>query len=238
MATKPARGNTTKKVEEPVKEVKQEVEVVKVDEEKEQLAKENAELKDSVAKMQEMMLQMQQTMIGLQSQQPAQQSTVRRENVYVGSNLSGKTILSDRKDGEGGLTVFGHKKPVAVTYERISKILERDKIRRLFETGLVYFSEQKWYEVFGIEVKAILNDEFVSEMLNKEVSEIRNELDRLTNKTSDTNVMHALTYRIAYLVKNGIVTTFNYDKSMLFEQYFGVPLDAVMGALVLLADEE
>ena len=238
MATKPARGNATKKAEEPTKEVEQKVEIVEVDSEKEKLSKENAELKDSIAKMQEMMLQMQQTMIGLQSQQPTQQSAVHRENVYVGSNINGKTVLSDRKDGEGGLTVFGYRKPVAVTYERISKILERDKIRRLFENGLMYFSEKKWYDVFGIEVKAILNDEFVSEMLNKEVSEIRTELDRLTNKTSDTNVMHALTYRIAYLVKNGIVTTFNYDKSMLFEQYFGVPLDAVMGALVLLTDEE
>lgn len=198
---------------------------------------ENKLLKEQAIKFEEMFASMQKQIEALQK--PVEvtmteaKTEVEKSMVYIGSNIMEKTIISTNKDGSSGVTLYGHKKPIGVTFNKMSNLLENDKIRILFEKGLLYFADKKWYETFSVDTKIILNDDSITSLLGSDSNSLVAQLMEITENKTNSTLMHCLLFRIAYLLKNNQVTNFDFNNMQTLKNFFSVDIASIMRLLEL-----
>lgn len=229
----PKTSNKNEDIKEVKIETQESVDVTNMDNEK--LLRENLELKEQMNKFTDMFASMQKQIENLQTANNSQNNVTKiddsEEMVYFGSNIMGKTeLITDYRSGSG-ITVYGHKPPISTSKQRMLQLLENDKIRRLFEKGLLYFSFDKWYKVFGIHTNFILDDKNIITLLGMTPKDLMNQLREITDNGKNSPVVHTLIFRIAYLLQNNKVPDFKSQNMQTIKEFFGVDVSDTMRLL-------
>jgi len=217
-----------------------------VDVEKEQLIKENNELKEQMSQFTGMFEALQKQIQDLQTQNtyvaPIQAQPVQfvesNDIVYVGSNMMGKTeLIYDTRSGRG-ITIYGHKKPIGLTKDRVGLLLENNKFRKFFEKGLLYFVDKEMYQKYSVYTDIVLNDETIIEVLKLSSDNLLRKFVEITNNKTDNAVTHNLLFRIAYLLRNNMVQGFDFRNNLVINDFFGADIGKTISLLELKEKEE
>ena len=101
------------------------------------------------------------------------------------------------------------------------------KYRKLFQNGLFYFEDKKWYEYFNIRTAVVLNDEGIIELLTLPEADMKKKLNEVTENKTNEITMHSLMVRVAYLLKNNKLNI-GFDKMPILDEYFKAKLSTMM----------
>jgi hypothetical protein len=107
------------------------------------------------------------------------------------------------------------------------------KYRKLFQDGLFYFDDPKWYQYFNINTEVILNDEGIIGVLTLPEKEMIATFDKVTERKTNEIAMHSLVVRIAHLLKNN-KANIGFDKMPMLEEYFKAKLGSMMVLIELI----
>lgn len=153
------------------------------------------------------------------------QTSAMDNRVVIGSNIMGKETLMPDKHRE--IAVDGFNDKVTVSIEDANMIMGQIKYRRLFQNGLFYFDDKKWYEYFNVHTPVILNDAGIIEVLILPETEMKIKLNQITENKTNEITMHALMVRVAYLLKNNKLNI-GFDKMPILDEYFKAKLSSMM----------
>jgi hypothetical protein len=174
----------------------------------------------------QVMREMMKMLLANNSQQQVQHSTSSLDNrVVVGSNIMGKETLMPDKHRE--IAIDGFKDKVTISIEDANMIMGQIKYRKLFQNGLFYFDDKKWYEYFNIHPSVVLNDEGIMEVLTLPEVEMKKRLNDVTENKTNEITMHSLMVRVAYLLKNNKLNI-GFDKMPILDEYFKAKLSTMM----------
>ena len=172
------------------------------------------------------MREMMKMLLANNSQQQSQYSSSALDNrVVVGSNIMGKETLMPDKYRE--IAIDGFKDKVTISIEDANMIMGQIKYRKLFQNGLFYFEDKKWYDYFNIRTAVILNDEGIMEVLTLPEVEMKKKLNEVTENKTNEITMHSLMVRVAYLLKNNKLNI-GFDKMPILDEYFKAKLSTMM----------
>lgn len=144
--------------------------------------------------------------------------------ISVGSlDVNGVTIIIDGRDER--VT-----KPVSLSLEGVHSILKTPRNRKLFENGILYFSDDKWYDYFRISRSKILNDENIIQVFNGDNEDIKYRLDQLTDSKSSLSSMYQLPFKITILLTEKKLSI-DLDQLEIVERYFGYSLNSIKAQL-------
>jgi len=116
----------------------------------------------------------------------------------------------------------------------LKDILRSDttKWRKMFEMGVLYFVEERFYAVFKMEKKFSFEAASVAELLNiKKVESLKQRLLDITNSNRDSFIVHPLWFRIADLIDKGEIGDFPYQNREFIEAYFACTLSRAISSL-------
>lgn len=213
-----------KKVTEEVKEVKDEVVETKVEKVEaknttnDELAKtkaENEAMKAEIDQLKNMMLQF----MSQQSQQVQPQTvSTKGEKVKIGSNSWGRLILLDTMGNEV-VDLMDSGSIVSIPEKTLDNLMTT-KNRQLFQDGLVYFVDEKWYEEMDIIKPDIPTEERLSEILSLPQQEMFAELDKITDYKRKAVLKNVLQLQMSRLLMKG---NGNFGSINAVSQYFEIP---------------
>ena len=210
----------TKEVEKP--------KATKVDETKalkEELAKKDAEnkaMQEQLAQLQQMMLQMQsnQNMI-LASNVGANNAQMKEEKVRIKSYLYGKNTIANMD--RSTLLTFYDSGDVVTVSNRVLDSIMKPETKELFRKGLLEFvgESEKYYDEYDIAKPFVLSDENIIELLKLPKQRCIEELDKLTNNKTDSQIVIAIFWNaIRLFAKN---TLYDSNAKYLLAEYFDCP---------------
>jgi len=156
--------------------------------------------------------------LGIQTQaQPVVvNQNVRDSVVFIKSNLYGKVALMLDKLTE--VVIADSRDRLSLDISQVNIILSKTKYKALFAQGLLYFDDDKWYSYFGLnKPKYILTDEVLAEIFNKADS-VFEALKAITNNGESNSLMNFIPYKLAELVKNGMLQI-NYKDQLDIERF-------------------
>jgi len=159
-------------------------------------------------------------------------SPVFLDEVTIGClDINGITM----KDRQGLLRVpVKYREEVTISQRELKDIIASNttKWRKIFESGMLYFIDEKFYALFKMKPKFSMSEASIKKLLNaKKPADLEKEILAITNSNRDSYVVHALWYRIIDLIDKGVVGEFPYENRNLLEKYFAFPIDQAIRAL-------
>lgn len=113
----------------------------------------------------------------------------------------------------------------AISLSDMKRFFRQPQVKRLFEDGLCYFVEPKYYALFNIRKYVDLSDENLINILTiKDTNEIVRQLNSLTDNQKNGNIVNCIVFRICDMIRKNVVTLDYYTRKAI-EDYFGMDFD-------------
>ena len=123
--------------------------------------------------------------------------------------------------GVGREVLFPHYGSVInMTVAEVNEAIRRVQVRQLFDNGLLGFVDSKYFTYFGLESVFPLSDENLIELLSQDDEVVEKRIKELTQNMRNESVIHAMIFRIAWLLKNNKATGIGTSKQALLDKVF------------------
>lgn len=204
------------------------------DNEVERLKKENAEKDEKIEKLSKEFEELKRML--MQKTEPVVKTETNYVNDYndnddvlIGCRTFSPTPLAT---GDGRICIiFNGSEQKYVSVDELKELFRNTPVkdnRKLFETGIFYFVDDKNYERFKIRKKVNLShDEVKKIILINNTNDMIREVNRISNNLIDTNVLHIFKYTIVEMLtsnKNEL-KDWSYDSRHELEKYLKIKFD-------------
>lgn len=126
------------------------------------------------------------------------------ELVYINNNSIGAQIITIDRLGNTSLQVLPNEKNRPLEKEFLRQAIQINKVRRLFEYGILEFCDAKFYKIYGIERKFDMSEENVLKMFSKDnLSSTTQKLTTLLKRPDSSALEHELAYKALDLYDKG-----------------------------------
>lgn len=157
------------------------------------------------------------------------------DEVIIGCRILQGVGWGDPNKDEGEIRLRFNEEQ-SVTVSDMKKFFRIASIRKLFEDGICYFSNEEDYALFNIRKHIDLSNENLINILNnKNANEIIRELDKLTNEKKNGSIVNCIVYRICDMIKTNELKWDYYTRKAI-EDYLGVEFDRGIMTLNALQD--
>jgi len=105
--------------------------------------------------------------------------------------------------------------------------------KKLFQNGLFYFVDEKYYNIFKIKKNVDLSKEHIAEIvLTKDKDEMIRKVKEMTNDKSDMGVTHTFKFLIAEMLldEKNPLASWTYDNKKYLETYLGNNFDDLIAS--------
>lgn len=124
--------------------------------------------------------------------------------VYINNNSIGSQILTADRLGTVSTKILPNEKNRPLEKEFVRQIVQINKVRRLFEYGIIEFCDEKLYKVYGIVKKFDMSEKSVLEMFSKEnLSKTTKIVTDLLKRNDASALEHELAYKTLDLYDRG-----------------------------------
>ena len=201
--------------------------------------KKEVEENSEVVALKQQLEEMRKAMEVLMSNKAAEPSKIyvkEAENeVIIGCRILQGVGWGDPNKDEGEIRLRFNEEQ-SVTVSDMKKFFRTASIRKLFEDGICYFSNEEDYALFNIRKHIDLSNENLINILNnKNANEIIRELDKLTNEKKNSSIVNCIVYRICDMIKTNELKWDYYTRKAI-EDYLGVEFDRGIMTLNALQD--
>lgn len=157
------------------------------------------------------------------------------DEVVIGCRILQGVGWGDPSRDEGEIRLRFNEEQ-SVTVSDMKKFFRSAAIRRLFEDGICYFTNDEDYTLFNIRKHVDLSNENLSRILEeKDINSIVRELDKITESKKNGSIVNCMVYRICDMIRNNELKWDYYTRTAI-ENYFGVEFDRGIMALNALQD--
>jgi len=162
---------------------------------------ENEELRNMIKQLSEIVKTTQANAVAPQA---AKNDFVDEELVYINNNSIGSQVITIDRVGNTSLKILAGEKNRPLEKEFIRQAIQINKVRRLFEYGILEFCDKKFYKVYGIEIKFDMSEENVLRMFSKDsLSATTAKLADLLRRPDSSALEHELAYKALDLYDRG-----------------------------------
>lgn len=135
---------------------------------------------------------------------------------------------------DGSVTVsIPYGMPQLITINEMKKIIRQPEIRKTFEDGICYFTNESNYTLFGIYKYQDLSEKALEEILSEEdVRVIIRKFNELTQNMKNSSVTNCIIYRICNMIKDKKLNSMDYVTRKTLEDYFGLPFERGVKTLI------
>lgn len=191
-----------------------------IDKEKEELVNTINNQKEELSSLKEQMEMIQNMLKNMNQQPQIIQKNVNDEMITIISCLHGRHILVDMNHNEV-VTLLDRNKPVTVSLKRAENLMTETN-RRLFEDGLITFTDNKWYDYFGLSTDKIITEEKLKEIYQLPMDKLTRKLDEITNYGKNDRVKYTLIWTIVRNIAENKEGFVDRGKELQIENYFKV----------------
>lgn len=125
--------------------------------------------------------------------------------VYINNNSIGAQILTADRLGTVSTKILPNEKNRPLEKEFVRQIVQMNKVRRLFEYGIIEFCDEKFYKVYGIIKRFDMSEEAVLKMFSKEnLSATTRKVTELLKRSDSSALEHELVYKTLDLYDRGM----------------------------------
>lgn len=125
--------------------------------------------------------------------------------VYINNNSIGAQILTADRLGTVSTKILPNEKNRPLEKEFVRQIVQINKVRRLFEYGIIEFCDEKFYKVYGIVKRFDMSEEAVLKMFSKEnLSATTRKVTELLKRSDSSALEHELVYKTLDLYDRGM----------------------------------
>ena len=118
------------------------------------------------------------------------------ELVYINNNSIGSQVITIDRLGNTSLKILPNEKNRPLEKEFVRQAIQINKVRRLFEYGILEFCDPKFYKIYGIEKKFDMSEENVLKMFSKDnLSSTTQKLTELLKRPDSSALEHELVYK-------------------------------------------
>lgn len=138
---------------------------------------------------------------------PAASTTDRFDDdlVYINNNSIGSQLLTADRLGTVSTKILPNEKNRPLEKEFVRQIVQINKVRRLFEYGIIEFCDEKFYKVYGIVKRFDMSEKAVLEMFSKEnLSATTRKVTELLKRSDSSALEHELAYKTLDLYDRGM----------------------------------
>lgn len=126
------------------------------------------------------------------------------ELVYINNNSIGKQIMPLDSLGNTSLEILASEENRPIEKNYIRQAMQVNKVRRLFEYGILEFCDEKFYKVYGIERRFDMSEKNVLDLFSKEkLSSTTAEVAQLFKRPDSSALKHELAYKTLDLYDKG-----------------------------------
>lgn len=192
-----------------------------------------AQVEKEKSEMMEMIKSLQEQIKNINAPQAATQYIVQGQGekdipITIGCRLlCGATLYSPNKDVQITLKCGQESE---LTIREMQEIF-RDEFgfKRLFEKGVMYFTDPEMYEYFSIHNPVDLSEDALLDILLADnYNDMIIFLRDVTNNKKDDMVSHTICYNTALLFKAGRLSEWSYANRVNFEKYMGIEVDSMV----------
>lgn len=116
--------------------------------------------------------------------------------VYINNNSIGSQLLTADRLGTVSTKILPNEKNRPLEKEFVRQIVQINKVRRLFEYGIIEFCDEKFYKVYGIVKRFDMSEESVLKMFSKEnLSATTRKITELLKRSDSSALEHELVYK-------------------------------------------
>ena len=127
------------------------------------------------------------------------------ELVYINNNSIGSQVVTIDRLGNTSLKILPNEKNRPLEKEFVRQAIQINKVRRLFEYGILEFCDSKFYKIYGIERKFDMSEENVLKMFSKDnLSSTTAKLTELLRRPDASALEHELVYKALDLYDRGM----------------------------------
>lgn len=127
------------------------------------------------------------------------------ELVYINNNSIGSQVITIDRIGNTSLKILSNEKNRPLEKDFVRQAIQINKVRRLFEYGILEFCDKKFYKVYGIEIKFDMSEENVLKMFSKDnLSLTSSRLAELFKRPDASALEHELAYKALDLYDRGM----------------------------------
>nr|DAH86160.1 MAG TPA: hypothetical protein [Bacteriophage sp.] len=125
--------------------------------------------------------------------------------VYINNNSIGSQLLTADRLGTVSTKILPNEKNRPLEKEFVRQIVQINKVRRLFEYGIIEFCDEKFYKVYGIVKRFDMSEKAVLEMFSKEnLSATTRKITELLKRSDSSALEHELAYKTLDLYDRGM----------------------------------
>ena len=118
------------------------------------------------------------------------------ELVYINNNSIGSQVITIDRLGNTSLKILPNEKNRPLEKEFVRQAIQINKVRRLFEYGILEFCDSKFYKIYGIERKFDMSEENVLKMFSKDnLSVTSAKLTEMLKRPDASALEHELAYK-------------------------------------------
>lgn len=118
------------------------------------------------------------------------------ELVYINNNSIGSQVITIDRLGNTSLKILPNEKNRPLEKEFVRQAIQINKVRRLFEYGILEFCDSKFYKIYGIERKFDMSEENVLKMFSKDnLSVTAAKLTEMLKRPDASALEHELAYK-------------------------------------------
>lgn len=127
------------------------------------------------------------------------------ELVYINNNSIGSQIITIDRIGNTSLKILPNEKNRPLEKEFVRQAIQINKVRRLFEYGILEFCDLKFYKIYGIERRFDMSEENVLKIFSKDkLSSTTAQLTELLRRPDSSALEHELAYKTLDLYDRGM----------------------------------
>lgn len=124
--------------------------------------------------------------------------------VYINNNSIGTQLIPADRIGTISTKVLQGEKNRPLEKEFLRQAIQINKVRRLFEYGILDFCDPKFYKIYGIEKRFDMSEDNVLKMFSKEnLSKTVSKLNELLKRNDSSALEHELAYKTLDLYDRG-----------------------------------
>lgn len=118
------------------------------------------------------------------------------ELVYINNNSIGSQVITIDRLGNTSLKILPNERNRPLEKEFVRQAIQINKVRRLFEYGILEFCDSKFYKIYGIERKFDMSEENVLKMFSKDnLSVTAAKLTEMLKRPDASALEHELAYK-------------------------------------------